>query len=329
LPKNDFELLYNGLLRIVDQLRNRVAAKILYIEDSKSIAEMTIAIMTNMGLLIDHYVNGEQAIQAFYANNYDLVITDIFVEGKLNGADIVNAIRKTETRKSRTPILAISGQNDIQMRLDVLNNGANDFISKPIQEDEFCARTNNLIALKRLFDQVDGQQKKLFEMAMTDQLTKLYNRHSLTEMAPKYISDGIRHNFDVSLLVIDLDHFKQVNDTYGHATGDIVLHQIGKLLKQLSRKEDFAARFGGEEFVMLLCHCHISHALEKAEMIRQKIEALKPAGLVITASIGVASTGQDKTMDFNKLFEKADKAVYDAKHSGRNQVQFSSSNKAA
>ena len=268
-------------------------------------------------------------MQSFDGNDYDLVISDIFIEGKLTGADIVEAIRKSGSKKSRTPILAISGQGDTDMRINVLRKGANDFITKPIQHEEFCARINNLIALKKLFDQVDEQQKKLFDLAMTDQLTGLYNRHSLTEMAPKYISDAKRHRFELSLLVIDLDHFKNINDSYGHATGDVVLSEIGRLLNQACRKEDFAARFGGEEFVMLLSHCNANHALEKAELIRQQVEALMPAEIKITASIGVASTGQDHNMKFNTLFEEADKAVYQAKHSGRNQVQHAKSNVAA
>lgn len=329
LPKDNFESLYTGLLRLAGQVNTKKVSKVLYIEDTKSVAQLTIAIMEKMGLRVDHYLNGEQAIQSFINNDYDLVVSDVFVEGNLTGADIVEMIRKSDSSKSRTPVLAVSGQGDTKMRIDVLRKGANDFITKPIQEDEFSARINNLLALKKLFDQVDEQQKKLYDMAMTDQLTQLYNRHSLTEMAPKYISDAKRHRFELSLLVIDLDHFKHINDTYGHATGDIVLSQVGRLLNQACRKEDFAARFGGEEFVMLLSHCNTGHAIEKAESIRQKIEALMPAEIKITASIGIASTGLDHSMDFSGLFEEADKAVYQAKDSGRNQVQHAKADLAA
>lgn len=285
--------------------------------------------MQGMQLNVDHFTNGEQALQAFIDNEYDLVISDVFIEGKLSGGDIVEIIRKNDTNKSQIPILAVSGQDDLSMRIDVLRKGANDFITKPVQEDEFCARVSNLLALKKLFDQVNEQQKKLFDMAMTDQLTKLYNRHSLTEMAPKYISDAKRHRFDLSMLVIDLDHFKQVNDKHGHATGDIVLSEVGRLLRTMCRKEDFAARFGGEEFVMLLSHCNTDSAIEKANTIRQKIESLMPAGLKVTASIGVASTEQGHNMNFESLFECADKAVYLAKDNGRNQIQYVPNNLAA
>ena len=153
---------------------------------------------------------------------------------------------------------------------------------------------------------------------MTDQLTGLYNRHSLFDIGPKYISDAKRHDFSVSLLVFDLDHFKNVNDTYGHGVGDVVLKAVGQVLNDNCRIEDTVARFGGEEFVMLLSHCDIDLAFTKAESIRIAIEKAKPNDLTITASIGVAALGLDD--DFESLFDKADKAVYEAKDTGRNKV---------
>lgn len=329
LPKDNFDDLYNGLLKLAGQTSQASHNKILYIEDSKSVAQLTIAILESQQIEVDHFTNGEHAMQSFKDNDYDLVISDVFIEGNLTGADIVELIRKSGAVKSRTPILAVSGQNDTNMRIEVLKKGANDFITKPIQADEFSARVNNLVSIKKLFDTVEIQQKKLFDMAMTDQLTKLYNRHSLTEMAPKYISESRRHNYDLSLLIIDLDHFKKINDNHGHAKGDIVLSQVGRLLNELCRKEDFAARFGGEEFVMLLSHCDLQNAADKAEVIRKEIEALHPAGLTVTSSIGVASSSQGNDLDFEQLFEIADKAVYMAKENGRNQTQCVLSNKAA
>lgn len=162
------------------------------------------------------------------------------------------------------------------------------------------------------------QQEELIKLAMTDQLTSLYNRHSLFDIGPKYLSDALRHKFSVSLLVIDLDHFKNVNDTHGHGVGDVVLKAIGQVLNDNCRTEDFVARFGGEEFVKLLSHCDIDSAFTKAENLRISIEKCKPNGLTITSSIGVAAMTKDD--NFENLFDKADKAVYLAKESGRNKV---------
>lgn len=232
---------------------------------------------------------------------------------------MINCIRAfDDVDKVNVPILVVSGETDTTKRTSFLRNGANDFIVKPFDPDELIVRASNLIYKKRIFEQVKKQKQELLELAMTDQLTGLYNRHSLFDIGPKYLSDAKRHKFPVALLVIDLDHFKNVNDTYGHAVGDIVLKKIGQVLKEHCRTENFVARFGGEEFVMLLSHCDIDAAAAKAEDLRKAVEAAKPSDLTITASIGVAQQSVDD--DFAALFEKADKAVYEAKETGRNKV---------
>lgn len=220
--------------------------------------------------------------------------------------------------------MVVSGESDQQKRTSFLRNGANDFIIKPYDEDEMIVRSSNLIENKKIFEQAKKQQQELTKLAMTDQLTGLYNRHSLFDIGPKYLSDAQRHKFPLSLLVFDLDHFKNVNDTYGHGVGDIVLKSIGQVLNDNCRKEDIVARFGGEEFVMLLSHCDLDFAVTKAENIRQAIEKSKPNDLTVTASIGAATFSQED--DFESLFDKADSAVYKAKETGRNKVISSTSN---
>jgi len=121
-------------------------------------------------------------------------------------------------------------------------------------------------------------------------------------------------------MILDLDHFKQINDTFGHDTGDTVLREVGKLLMATCRQGDVVARIGGEEFLILLPHCNIFDARQKAENIRSMIELARPTGLNITASIGIASLIPQHHEDFDKLFKAADAAVYQSKENGRNQV---------
>ena len=156
------------------------------------------------------------------------------------------------------------------------------------------------------------------KLALTDHLTGLYNRHSLNDIGPKYISNAHRHKTPLSLFVIDLDHFKNVNDTYGHGVGDIVLQAVSAVLQDVCRTEDIVARFGGEEFIMMLTNCDINHALEKGEKLRAAIESCKPEDLVITSSIGAAELIEGDS--FETLFNRADQAVYEAKDTGRNKV---------
>ncbi|MBT3202775.1 MAG: GGDEF domain-containing protein, partial [Gammaproteobacteria bacterium] len=133
---------------------------------------------------------------------------------------------------------------------------------------------------------------------------------------------AIRHKFNVSLMVMDLDFFKKINDSHGHAGGDIVLSEMGALLNSSFREGDMVARFGGEEFIVLLNHCDAHFAMTKAEKLRKDVENLKPNNLPISVSIGVTTLDIGQQFDFEALFSAADQGVYLAKENGRNQVQF-------
>ena len=317
--KKDIISIQTFLTSVVNNRTLDLKGRILFIEDQKSVATVTVSLFENYQSEIDHVTNLADAENQFAINDYDLVITDYYLKDNETGDDVINFVRGfDDVDKSQVPILVVSGETDQNKRTTFLRNGADDFIIKPYDTDELIVRSSNLIKNRKILEQVKMQKQELLQLAMTDQLTSLYNRHSLFDIGPKYLSDAKRHKFSVSLVVIDLDHFKNVNDTHGHATGDIVLKLIGQVLKDQCRTEDFVARFGGEEFVMLLSHCDIDFAVTKAENLRKEVEAAQPAGLTITASLGVAAMEEDD--DFNTLFEKADKAVYEAKESGRNKV---------
>ena len=317
--RHNLAFLESYLINVVNNRTLNLNGNILYIEDQKSVADVTVKLFKSYQSDIDHVTNVSDAKEKFSTNNYDLVITDYYLEDEETCDEIIEYIRGfNDIEKARIPILVVSGEADQTKRTSFLRNGANDFIIKPFDDDELVVRSSNLIENKRIFSQVKLQQEKLTKLAMTDQLTGLYNRHSLFDIAPKYLSDAKRHHFAISLLVIDLDHFKNVNDIHGHAVGDVVLKAVGRVLKENCRTEDFVARFGGEEFVMLLSHCDLDFAVTKAEDLRVAIEKAKPNDLTITSSIGAAVLSQND--DFDSLFEKADRAVYEAKDTGRNKV---------
>jgi len=293
---------------------------ILYIEDSPSQSSLVIATLGNQGHTINHFSRAEEAIENFNSASYDLVLTDIFLEGTLTGLDIIKAIRK-DPSNNKIPILAMSAASDTQQKLEILRSGANDYVDKPFIQEELIVRTQNLITSKRRLDALEKQQAHLQEIAMKDQLTGLYNRHFMMEAGPKAIKQAHRHQQPLSMLVIDLDKFKNINDNHGHATGDTVLESIGSTLSNRCREEDLACRFGGEEFVLILPHCNLGNAEIVAEKLRVTIEKSCPAGLVITASIGVSSLFvNDKNDTVASLFSRADAGTYQAKENGRNQV---------
>jgi two-component system cell cycle response regulator len=298
--------------------------RILYVEDTMSIAQLTIAVLNEHGYEVSHITTGEQAIELYDNQDFDLVMTDIILPGKISGTAIVRHIRSSETMHEipiPTPILAMSSFDDTSRKLALFQAGINDYVLKPIMNEELLARVDSLILNQHLFKQLEVQRQRLEELAMTDQLTGLYNRHYLLDSASKKINAAKRHNIDLCLVVIDIDFFKSFNDEHGHAMGDLVLTKVAELLSSHVRNSDIVARFGGEEFIILYDHCTLTKAVEKTEVLRKLLEQLKPEGLTVTASFGIAQfNSPDK--DFHGLFSRADVAVYQAKDNGRNCVAF-------
>lgn len=303
-----------------------VGANILLLEDNLSLAMQTKANFTTLGYKITAITKAEDAVSNIRENNYDLIITDILLAGQMTGIALVRKIRAMEQPYCVLPILAISGLDKASQRIEALRQGASDFVTKPIVFAELLVRARNLIRAKLLADKVREQEQHLKSLAITDSLTGLYNRHYLAEAGMNRITESIRHRQALSIIIIDLDFFKKINDNHGHAVGDLVLKEVGQLLRACCRREDFAVRFGGEEFVLVLPHCEMKDAFAKAQSIRKKIKASEIAGLSITASFGVAGENELSEEDtFERLFQEADTAVYSSKENGRDQITLSES----
>jgi len=298
--------------------------RILYVEDSLNVAKRTMLVLNERGFEVTHTITGEEGIKLYENQDFDLVITDIILAGKMSGTALVRHIREKE-KSAKIPIpisiLAMSSFDDASRKLALFQAGVNSYVPKPIMSEELLARVDSLILNQHLFKQIEVQRQRLEELAMTDQLTGLYNRHYLVDNVSKKISASRRHGIDLCLVVIDIDFFKSVNDEHGHAMGDLVLMKVAELLSSHVRNDDIVARFGGEEFVIIYEHCALNNAVEKTEVLRKSLEQLKPRGLTVTASFGIAQFSKmDK--DFHGLFSRADKAVYQAKENGRNCVVF-------
>jgi len=304
--------------------------RILFVEDDDAVSANILAQLQETGYQVSHFKTAEEACAEFdavtlygsHAEAYDLAITEINLEGKMSGDELVSKIRSYEDGRGFIPIIAITDDNDDQRRISLYHSGVNDFLQKPILHEELIVRIGNLITNKRLLDKVHDIRRELFSLATTDKLTGCQNRHSLMEFSGKFISQAIRHRYPVSMLVIDLDHFKAVNDNHGHAVGDTVLELTGSLLNESFRDGDLVSRYGGEEFVVLMTHCNGDDARIKAEEIRLAIENLKPNGLSITTSIGVTSLEPGIERDFEDMFHAGDEGVYKAKENGRNQIVY-------
>ena len=308
------------------QNRADIHGNILYIEDQLSVAAPTIQLLRDAGYTVTHMSNAGDALAIFKQQTFDLVLTDLILEGNKSGQEMIREILEMPSRYSEIPILAMSGLNDARRRVELLHAGVSDYIQKPVLNEELLARVRNLIKMRHLLDKVEKQREQMLELAMIDQLTHLYNRHYLMDIGPRKIAEAVRHRFALSLLVIDVDHFKKVNDTFGHSMGDTVLEEIAHVLNQSCRTEDTAARFGGEEFVLILTHCNEADAISKGEVIRQQIAELTFDGFSVTASIGIVCLQHGCSCDFKSLFEQADAALYKAKENGRNRIELANCN---
>jgi diguanylate cyclase (GGDEF)-like protein len=165
-------------------------------------------------------------------------------------------------------------------------------------------------------------EERLRELSVTDVLTGIYNRYKFSQEINKEISRTKRYNLPLGLIMFDIDHFKQINDTYGHQTGDEVLKELCSLVKEIIRETDIFARWGGEEFMILCPHTNNQKIMVFAERIRKKIEEHKFSyGVKITISLGV-SMYSNKEKDDKELLKRTDTALYKAKHKGRNCVEF-------
>ena len=314
--------------RYLDPLFN--AGRVLLIEDSIKIASVMLGYLKSAGYNVLHFRSGEDAWAAFKTessygsakNAFDLVISDILLECEMSGIELVKNIRSLTDARGCIPIIAMTGDNTDKLRLNLYEIGVNDFLEKPFLTKELLIRIRNLVSNKRLLDKVHDQRRELFVLATTDKLTGCHNRHSLMDFSIDFFSQAAQFGHPISLLVLDLDHFKLVNDTHGHSMGDVVLEAVGKLLNASFREDDLVARFGGEEFVVLMNHCDAENAKIMAENLRRKIEQLKPGDIKITASIGIASMGIGQNVNFEALFSLADEGVYKAKNRGRNRVVY-------
>ena len=321
IRKDDLPRLEESLHALIPlgPFRYNISGKALYLEDSLTVAKATDAKLKRLGLQMDHAFSIAQALQLLDNNKYELIMTDIVLQDNETGIDFIQRLR-ADSRFAQTPILAVTSLESVHRRIQALQSGANDYISKPVLDEELFARINNLISATRLIEQLTRERQRLLELATKDHLTGLYNRHFLTELAKRRFADANRQQQALAVLVLDIDHFKQINDQYGHQTGDKVLKRVATALQAQCTAEQYLARFGGEEFVLLLPDSNLSTAHDKAQQLCQTLQQLQPEGINTSVSIGVACLSTAREEYFDEVFARADKALYQAKQQGRNQV---------
>jgi diguanylate cyclase (GGDEF)-like protein len=215
--------------------------------------------------------------------------------------------------------------NDRDLKIKGLQQGASDYITKPFDPEELVARVKVHLKIKNLQDDLKRTNELLLELSNTDHLTGLFNRRYLMEALEKEVQRSVRKGGNLSLIMLDIDHFKQVNDTYGHLQGDIVLQKVSVQLQKELRSYDVAARYGGEEFIAVLPDATIKEAAFVADRVRMSIQKAKFSGalskLSLTVSLGVALFSPESNTSVDGFIKLADDALYRAKSGGRNRVE--------
>ncbi|HEX3725206.1 MAG TPA: response regulator [Pirellulales bacterium] len=265
--------------------------------------------------------SGGSGLRLFQERAPDLVVLDLLLPDQ-SGYEFIAAI-KADPRHARVPILVVSAMAEVQDRVKALELGADDFIVKGFHPSEFEARVRRLLRLKRSIDRLKDHCTQAMRLAVTDGLTGLYTHGFMQETLKTQLSLAQRYGKPYSVIFADIDRFKQVNDRYGHATGDIVLRAVAQALSTTVRQSDTLVRYGGEEFTILLPQTSRDAAVRLAERMRETVANLAipidREHLHVTLSLGVANYPDDAA-DGNALIRQSDAAMYLAKRSGRNRV---------
>ncbi len=316
--------------KLLNKISTNQKAKILVVDDIPVNIQLLKSYLNIAGYEIFDANNGHDAIKMVEKIEPDLVLLDVMMP-KLNGFETCRLLKKSEKTRP-IPIIIVTALNELEDKIKGIEAGADDFITKPFNKLELLARVKSLLRIKNLYDQLQDKVKqleqakeRLRELAVTDGLTGLYNYRYFKEYFTQEIRRVLRHKKIVSLMMLDIDFFKQYNDTHGHLAGDEVLRTLAKLMIDNLRSIDVAARYGGEEFALVLPETDKKAARIVADKIKRLVQEYKfqneetqPNGS-ITVSIGVASFPEDgEKMD--NLINIADQRLYRAKADGRNRV---------
>ena len=298
--------------------------KVLIAEDDALLRQMLQGQLGASGYELVTAASGLEAWEILQREHIRLLLVDWMMPG-LDGPELIRRIRGAGWAGYTYVILltAKSGRGDV---VEGLNAGADDYVTKPFRHEELLARMGVGARILELESRLSESLAREEALATRDSLTGLPNRRALYDRARAELSRAARENGSVGVILVDLDHFKRINDQFGHATGDEALRQVADVLQRNRREYDYTGRWGGEEFLVLVPGASLSQAALVAERIRASMEAIsiQPAGadaIPLRASLGVASASPGaRPLGLDELLLQADDALYRAKAGGRNRV---------
>ena len=296
---------------------------ILVVEDDEKDVRLFQEYLDREGFRLKIVGHGEAAIEFAREESIDLILLDIMLPG-MDGFEVIRQLKKM-ARHRNAQLVVVTQMDDLNNKIRGINLGIDDYLIKPINREELIARVHALLKKKAYMDRLSTQFENALQAAISDKLTGIYNHAYFKHFMDLEVKRAIRQKHPLALIMIDIDNFKEYNDTYGHPVGDALLKWIGKVLRESIREVDVPARYGGEEFAVVLPYADREGASVVAERIRTAISAesfatpdMKNTGKV-TVSMGIAHYPEDAA-SAKELIKLADKALYRAKREGKDRI---------
>jgi two-component system cell cycle response regulator len=291
---------------------------ILIVDDDESIRESMQEFLEMEGFKVLSVPNAEKAIDFLKKNLVDIVLTDIIMF-EMDGLELTNLIKK----EYDTDVVVMTGYTAEHSYEQAISKGASDFLFKPFRFEELTLRLKRVLKERQLSSERSEMLHELKKLAITDGLTGLFNSRHFYKQLDIEVDRIKRYEHSISILIIDIDHFKDFNDSFGHMEGDKILIKLGMLIKSCLRRMDTAYRYGGEEFTVILPETNNADALIVAERIRKTIAEeifIPSSGEKSTMTVSIGTTEYKSEERISTFVQRADKALYVSKELGRNRI---------
>jgi diguanylate cyclase (GGDEF)-like protein len=297
--------------------------RILVVDDSPDNLEVLSTRLRFRGYEVETASRGTEAIEQITKSPPDLVLLDVMMPD-LDGYEVTRRV-KNDAALPFIPIILVTARDSTQDKVTGLDAGADDYLTKPINFPELEARVRSMLRIKELQDELEVKNKELEQLSISDGLTGLFNHRHIQEVVHEEYERARRTGEPLSVIMLDFDHFKRVNDAYGHQVGDRVLQEMAEILRKTAREIDKLGRYGGEEFIAVLPETDPENATVFAERVRERVERHpfavgRAEPLHLTVSAGTATYPYPGVYNPRTLVQRADQALYAAKAAGRNCV---------
>lgn len=293
-------------------------ANILIVDDISKNIQLVASILKPFAYSLSFALSAKEALDIIHNSEIDLILLDVMMP-QMDGFELCELLKK-DGKFKHIPVIFLTAKNDAKSIARGFQVGGVDYMSKPFYEEELIARIRTHLEIQRLTKALKEQAKQMHYLANTDALTHVANRLKFNAILEHQIALQKRNPQPLSLIFLDIDFFKNINDTFGHERGDEVLVALATLIKENIRESDVVARWGGEEFIIIVNNSSNDEVVELAQKLRRLIEK-HPFEKVehLTCSFGISFF--KKSDDMHSFLQRADKALYKAKELGRNRVE--------